>query len=72
MTADYIYKRQDGGTTACYGPLEDNSNFGLVCVDEDMDGIWVYRDPDVLKTWHQICKYLEENYCDSIEQLESL
>ena len=29
---DYVYKRKDGGTTFCYGEVEENSNF-LFCTN---------------------------------------
>ena len=39
MKANYIYKRKDGGTTHCYGYVEETSNFSLVCENEYNDGI---------------------------------
>ena len=39
MKANYIYKRKDGGTTDCYGYVEETSNFSLVCENEYNDGI---------------------------------
>lgn len=39
MKANYIYKRKDGGTTDCYGYVEETSNFSLVCENEYNDSI---------------------------------
>jgi|TARA_R110000868_G_scaffold163865_1_gene396256 hypothetical protein len=72
-TADYIYKRKNGGTTFCYGNIEEDSNFSLVCDNEDFDGI--ANDIDVLEdklnTWKRVCQYLEQNYNNKIEQIET-
>lgn len=71
MTADYVYPRLDGGTTLCYGVVEENSNFSVVCSDEDMDGIWA-GDIDFIPTdWKSVCQYLEQYYDTKIEQLET-
>jgi uncharacterized protein YbdZ (MbtH family) len=71
MTADYVYPRLDGGTTLCYGVVEEDSNFSVVCSDEDMDGIWA-GDIDFVPTdWKSVCQYLEQYYYDQIEELES-
>jgi len=71
MTADYVYPRLNGGTTLCYGVVEEDSNFSVVCNDENQDGIWC-GDLEFLPTnWNQVCKYLEENYDPNIEQLET-
>lgn len=72
MDIDYIYDRKDGGTTYCYGKLVDDDNFSVVCEDEWEDGIWADRDPAKLRTWKDICQYLEENYSSSIEQIETV
>lgn len=65
---DYTYKRKDGGTTLCYGTIVENSNFDLVCEDEYNDGCWC-ENPG-LTTWLQLCKFLEANYDNKIEQIE--
>lgn len=70
MQADYIYKRNDGGTTYCYGTVQEGANFSLVCDDEYMDGIAADVDTDENNTWRKVCKYLENNYNSKIEQIE--
>lgn len=66
---DYIYNRKNGGTTYCYGTVEPDSNFEVICRDESHDGI--YTDYEGQLTWLSVCKYLEENYNDGIEELVS-
>ncbi len=70
---DYIYKRKDGGTTYCYGDIEEDSNFVVACDNEDFDGVVCDIDSvrDNLNTWRKVCKYLEERHRPDIEQLET-
>ena len=69
--ADYVYNRKDGGQTYCYGSIEDDSNFEVVCEDEYNDGIWAGEVGFEPKTWPQVCEYLEKYYDAKIEQLEA-
>lgn len=55
--ADYIYKRKDGGTTECYGSVEEDSNFEIITRNEYDDGI--VDDYDGRPTWFAVCKYFE-------------
>lgn len=69
MRKDYIYKRKDGDTTYCYGKIEEDSNFSIVCEDEFADGVWT--DNEKFTTWRQVCKFLENNYNTKIEQIST-
>ena len=69
--ADYTYNRKDGGTTSCYGKVEEDSNCVVVCDDENNDGIWAGEFGFEPKTWPQVCEYLEKYYDSKIEQLET-
>ena len=68
---DYTYKRKDGGTTFCYGKVEEDSNFSIVCDDENHDGIANDVDTKINNTWYKVCKHLESNYRKDIEQIEA-
>lgn len=68
---DYIYKRKDGGATWCYGKVEEDSNFSIVCGNEKYDGIAADVDTAINNTWFKVCKHLENNYRKDIEQIES-
>lgn len=73
MTADFVYNRKDGGQTHCYGTIEWDSNFAVVCDNEYLDGIWCGDsgiDPETVG-WEGVCAYLEEYYDTQIEQLET-
>ena len=72
MTIAYKYARKDGGHTFCYGELCEDSNFDIVCEDEEYDGIWPMRDPDIYPTWHAACRHLEEEYNNKIEELSAI
>lgn len=68
MNADYIYTRKDGGTTHCYGTVKEDSNFSLVFNDEYKDCIITdYEGP---RTWHSVCKAIEEGGRTDCEQIE--
>lgn len=69
--ADYVYNRKDGGQTYCYGSIEWDSNFSVVCDNEYLDGIWCGDEGFTPKTWLQVCEYLEKYYDSKIEQLET-
>ena len=71
MLDKHVYTRKDGGETWCYGIIEEDSNFSVVCNDENQDGIWCGDLEFTPENWDQVCKYLEENYNDKIEQLET-
>ena len=69
--ADYIYNRKNGGTTLCYGTLEEDSNFVLACDNENLDGVWAERDIEKQKSWKDVCEHLEKVYDENIEQIET-
>lgn len=68
--ANFTYQRKDGGTTLCYGTVQEDSNFDIVCANEFNDGVWT--DNENFTTWRQVCVYLEKNYNARIEQLEAI
>ena len=68
---DYRYVRKDGGQTWCYGEIEPDSNFSVTCDDEDDDGIVADIDTSIHNTWDKICRYLETNYSNEIEEIET-
>lgn len=60
----------------CYGVLEDNSNFYIVCDDERYDGLWAEGNPNnpdhTFKTWGEVVEYLTTNYRSDITQIEAI
>lgn len=51
----------------CYGDVEENSNFYVVCHDEDQDGIWADGNPasenGTFKSWEEVVQVLSEQNC---------
>ena len=70
-TADYKYNKKDGGTIFCYGDIEWDSNFSVVCDNEEYDGITADIDVEVHNTWKKVCDYLVVNYRKDVEQIET-
>jgi predicted AlkP superfamily phosphohydrolase/phosphomutase len=71
LQPDYKYKRADGDEVYCYGKIEEDSNFSIVCDDEDYDGIAADIDATIYNTFRKVCKYLEANYRADIAQIET-
>lgn len=71
MLDKHVYKRKDGGETWCYGTIQEDSNFSVVCEDEYNDGIWAGDLDFYPENWDQVCEYLEEYYDPQIVQLET-
>lgn len=69
MEKAFTYKRNDGGTTDCYGELTKTSNFEVTCDDENKDGIVADVDMRQIWNWQQLCAYLEKNYDTRIEEI---
>lgn len=68
MQKEYIYERKDGGTTDCYGKLNQNSNIQLACVDEFNDTIWI-PVRGVGNSWQAVCRWLERTHDNQIEEM---
>lgn len=69
--ADYVYVRQDGGKTLCYGQVAWDNNYEIVCDDERYDGVACDVDNERYDTWEKVCSYLERHYHSKIEQIEA-
>lgn len=70
--ATFIYNRKDGGTTQCYGTVQEDSNFDIVCDDEFNDGTYTDNNFEDCNTWNRVCKFLEAHYDAQIEQIEAV
>lgn len=42
----------------CYGDLEDNSNFEVLCDYEEDDFVFMDRDPEAQPTWRDIALHI--------------
>jgi hypothetical protein len=47
MEANHVYVvHYQGRDVECYGTLEEDSNFSVVCDDESDDDVWTDAHPD--------------------------
>jgi|TARA_R110002072_G_scaffold118073_2_gene249269 hypothetical protein len=69
--SDFIYKKQNSDTIDCYGTVEWDSNFSVICDNENYDGIVSDIDAEKYNTWKKVCDYLIENYRKDIVEIES-
>lgn len=70
----YLYKRIDGGTTTCYGKIEEDSGFYICCSynESHKDREISFIDTIKFNTWHKICQLLEKNLSKEIEEIETI
>jgi hypothetical protein len=68
---DYIHNKKNGGTIYCYGNIEEDSNFYVVCDNEYFDGVACDVDAIKLNTWKKVCEYLIKNYRHDIEEIST-
>lgn len=70
-----LIDRPDGGKCDCYGTIEEDSNFEIVCYDEEDDCIWLTGNHDTdepFKSWQEAVTWLCENVNPKIEQLTAI
>ncbi len=67
----YVYKRKDGGTTDCYGKLEEDSCLSVACSFEEShkDRDITFIDTIKFNTWQKVCELLEKNLSSKIEEI---
>ena len=64
-----------GTEVECYGLLEENSNFDVVCEDEYHDACWCEGNTDTdepFKTWEECVEFLEGSYGSTILQITAV
>lgn len=61
----------NGRKIECYGELYDDSNFHVVCDNDDDDDIWTdgnpYHPEYIFASWGEVVKVLSENFDDIVE-----
>lgn len=60
-----------GVETECYGELQWNSNFEVVCEDEEEDMVWCDGDAsgDGFKTWEDVVMTLQPHFSSNILEI---
>lgn len=60
----------------CYGDLEEDSNFSVVCEDEEDDGVWCDGNPDdpnfVFESWEQVVETLRNYWTGDIIEISAV
>ena len=56
-------------STLCYGDVQEDSNFYVICFNEEYDGIVADIDAAEFNTWKKICGYLYKNYRKDIVEI---
>lgn len=59
----------------CYGDLEENSNFEVVCEDSDDDSCWVdgnIQTDSFFENWKQVVEVLQDEYSSYILEIHAV
>ena len=60
----------------CYGELQDDSNFSVVCEDEEDDNIWADGNPDredgTFHSWEEVVDTLKAQYDSPIVEISAV
>ena len=60
----------------CYGQVRYNSNFYIVCDDEEYDGVWADGNPDssdyTFSNWTEVVRVLKREYRADIVELQEV
>lgn len=75
MEAPNVYVvHYEGRDVECYGKLEEDSNFSVVCDDEWDDDIWTDGDPDAMSfvTWEDVVSTLQKHFNSDILEISAV
>ena len=64
-----------GNKVECYGTLEENSNFSVVCDDESFDDIWCNADPvtgNAFESWQNVVDRLSDQFESVIIEISAV
>ena len=72
MEAPHVYiVHFEGRDVECYGTLEENSNFNVVCDDESDDSVWTDGRPwgGWFTTWEDVVECLQREFDSDILEI---
>ena len=72
MEAPSVYiVHHNGCDVECYGTLEEDSNFSVVCADEEDDDVWCEGRPDGgwFTTWEDVVECLQREFGSCIIEI---
>ena len=64
-----------GDKVECYGTLEENSNFSVVCDDESYDDIWCDAHPvtgNPFTSWQEVVNALSDQFESDIVEISAV
>lgn len=75
MEANHVYVvHYEGRDVECYGKLEEDSNFSVVCDDESDDDVWTDADPisgEPFVTWEAVVMALQPHFESDIQEISA-
>jgi hypothetical protein len=74
MEAPHVYVVPfEGRDVECYGQLEEDSNFNVVCDDECDDDVWCGGRPDggSFTTWEDVVESLQREFISDILEISA-
>ncbi len=74
MEAKHVYVvHYQGRDVECYGTLEEDSNFSVVCDDESDDDVWTDGDPagESFLTWEAVVATLQGHFNSDIQEISA-
>lgn len=75
MEAPHVYVvHYEGWDIECYGKLEEDSNFSVVCDDESDDDIWCNANPvtgNAFLTWEDVVACLQKHFDSDIVEISA-
>ena len=75
MEAPSVYiVHHNGCDVECYGALEEDSNFSVVCADEEDDDVWCEGRPDGgwFTTWEDVVECLQREFGSRIIEISAV
>lgn len=67
---------KNGTIVDCYGELLDDSNFEVICEDEEFDSVWCDGNPDsedfTFKNWQEVINVLSRYYDSEIVEITAV
>lgn len=73
MEAPHVYVVHfEGRDVECYGELEENSNFSVICDDEYDDDVWYNADPvtgNPFEDWETVVARLQPYFDSGIVEI---
>jgi hypothetical protein len=75
MKAPHVYIVPfEGRNVECYGSLEEDSNFSVVCDDECDDAVWCDGRPDGgwFTTWEDVVECLQREFDSDILEISAV